>query len=1119
MWFNVLGPLQVRDDRGQPVAAGGPRLRALLSLLLLRTGTRVSGEALAEAVWSDRDRLPPPNTLQALVSRLRRTLGESVTVDGDGTGYRLDVDPGRVDLHEYERLARSGRSLLKKGDRAAAERDLSRARALWRGRPLPDLTVRGVAEETVLRLEGLHRTVVEDHLAARLDRDPGGVLPEIEALAAEDPYREHPVELLIRSLAAQGRGADALAAHTRFTECLADDLGLDPSPHLQDLYLRLLRGELAPHPAADPDHHDAERPGGERVCLPVSLTSFVPREEELDGARELLTHARLVTLTGPGGAGKTRLAVETATALTEDGSGLVEDGAWFVELAASADGDDLVDSVAEALGVREGTGLHPRVGSVALPPLERVAAFLAGRSALLVLDNCEHLLDAVAGTTRALLARCPGVRILVTSRAPLEIPGERLLPVPPLALPPQATGAAEALGFASVALFADRARAVRPDFAVTADNAEHVVRIVRELDGIPLALELAAARMRSMRPAHLAARLCDRFRLLTGTHRSALPRHRTLRAVVDWSWDLLGPAERRLLARLSVLPGGASLTAVERVCVDPGTTEVDGVDAWEVLFALVDQSLVVADAGTADPDQPRYRLLETVRAYADERLVESGESAPVRTAHARYVRDLWREADAELRGPRQAAVLASLADEAGGFGPALRWSVDSGDADLALDLIEYGQWYWTVKGEWELLARWSSQVLASFEDRMPAGRGVAHACCLLHRASVRLDLDPVHAGRLVSGIDSVLAAEGRVAEHHPVLVNALLHAALIDPGGGEYERRMTAVLDRVDPWMRASVEVMLALSDVVYGRARRALERAVRAWQTFRELGDPWGRCQALAQAADLYRFSDLARARTLLAEGRRVAGETGLHGMASVLGLRDVQLALDAGELESARAGLDALAPGTGHLDQGHRVLWVMSSVQAAREEGDLGSAMELLEHHGDEITGLGGFLWIYVEPAWWALAATVHQRAGRSEEALDAIGRSWWGGSPRETLGPIGAETAGVLAGIVCGTHPERAALLLGYGEALRGLPDLTGPDAVRAREHARRALGRDRYEGLLARGRKTGVGRIRADLDAWLVGHLPHEGPRRPSEEGPDAPGPVEGQGTDRPQVRRR
>ncbi|GHD28366.1 SARP family transcriptional regulator [Nocardiopsis kunsanensis] len=1119
MWFSVLGPLQVRDDRGQPVAAGGPRLRALLSLLLLRAGTRVSREALAEAVWPDRDRLPPPNALQALVSRLRRTLGASVTVDGDGTGYRLDVEPCRVDLHEYERLARSGRSLLKEDDRDGAEHELSRARALWRGRPLPDLTVRGVAEETVLRLESLHRTVVEDHLAAALARDPAGVLPEAEALAAEDPYRERPVELLVRSLAAQGRGAEALAAYTRFTERLADELGLDPSPHLQDLHLRLLRGELAPRPDQGPARPRTERNEGHHTRFPVPLTSFVPREEELGAVRELLTHARLVTLTGPGGAGKTRLAVEAAAALTEDGDAPVEDGAWFVELAASADGDDLVDTLAENLGVREGGRLHPRVGPVAPPPLERITAFLADRSALLVLDNCEHLLDAASGTVRDLLARCPGLRILTTSRAPLEVPGERLLPVPPLALPPPGSGAAEAQGFASVALFADRARAARPDFAVTADNAEHVVRIVRELDGIPLALELAAARMRSMGPAHLAVRLGDRFRLLAGPHRTALPRHRTLRAVVDWSWDLLGPAERRLLTRLSVLPGGASLAAVERVCADPGTTEVEGVDVWEALFALVDQSLVVADADTADPEQPRYRLLETVRAYAGERLAESGEAVLIRTAHARYVRDLWREADAGLRGPRQAALLASLADEAGGFGPALRWAVDSGDADLALDLIEHGQWYWTVRGEWELLARWSSQVYASFEGRIPQGRAVAHACCLLHRASACLDPDPVHAGELVAGIDSVLAAEGRTAEYHPVLVNALLHAALVAPEESEYERRMSAVLDRDDPWMRASTEVMLALTDVVNGRAARALDRSVRAWRTFRELGDPWGRCQALAQAADLYRFSDLARARTLLAEGRRVAEETGLHGMAAVLGLREVQLALDAGEPGTARAGLEVLTPVTEHLDRDHRVLWAMAQVQAAREEGDLGSAMDLIEHHHDGIIGLAGFFWAYVGPGWWALTATVHQRAGRTEQALEAIGRAWWSGPPRQTPGPIGAETVGVLAGIVCDTRPERAALLLGYGEALRGLPDLTGPDAVRAGEHARRALGRERYEQLLARGRGAGPARIRADVDAWLAHSVPHGGPRRPSGPGTNAPASAEGQGPGRAQVRRR
>lgn len=1113
------------------MAVGGPRLRALLSLLLLRAGARVSGEALAEAVWPDRESLPPPNTLQALVSRLRRTLGDEVTVDGDGTGYRLDADPGSVDLHAYEGLARSGRALLKEGDSAGAERDLSRARSLWRGRPLPDLTARGVAEETVVRLEGLHRTVVEDHLAARLERDPAGVLPEAEALAAEDRYRERPVELLMRSLAAQGRVADALAAYTGFSEHLADTLGLDPSPHLENLHLRLLRGELAPRAAdepgrtgPDPEHPDADAgphdPAAERVRLPLALTSFVPREEESAGARDLLTRARLVTLTGPGGAGKTRLAVETATAFVEDGDDQVEDGAWFVELAPLAEGDDLAETVAATLGLREGTRLGPRaVGSAAPSALDRVAAYLARRSALLVLDNCEHLLDAAAGTVQALLARCPALTVLATSRAPLEVPGERLLPVPPLALPPEGSGAAEASRYPSVALFADRARAVRPDFAVGPDNVGDVVQIVRELDGIPLALELAAARLRSMGPAHLSARLCDRFRLLTGPQRSTLPRHRTLRAVVDWSWDLLGRAERRLLARLSVVPGGAGLSAVERVCADPGTTEVDGVDVWEALFSLVDQSLVVADAGTADPEQPRYRLLETVRAYADERLVESGEAARVRTEHSRYVRDLWREADAGLRGARQASVLASLADDAAGFGAALRWAVDSGDADLALDLIEYGQWYWTIEGDWEPLARWSSQVLDSFEDRMPPGRAVAHACCLFHRASVRIDLELDHAEELMAEIDAVLAPEGRLAEYHPVLVNALLYAALVGPDGSRHLGRLADALDGADRWTRASIEIMLALADVVHGRADHGLDRALRAWEDFRYLGDPWGTCQALAQSADLYRYSDLARARSLLAEGRRIAESTGLHDMATVFALRCVQVAVLEGDLDAARADLDALAPVAGRLEQDHRVLWIMARVQAAREEGDLDRAVDLIEHHTEEVTNLGGFSWIYVEPAWWGLAATVHRRAGREHEALEMLGRAWSVASVRGAPGPVGAEIAELLGVLSVGRDPEDAALLIGYGEALRGLPELAEPDVVEAREHLDRALGPERYGALLARGREACPEGIGDALAERLSGHVPRRvaNPRPPRA--PGRPGAEEGEGPERAQVRRR
>ncbi|WP_433700660.1 ATP-binding protein [Nocardiopsis sp. CA-288880] len=1086
MRFSILGPLLVHDATGRPVTIGGARLRVLLCLLLLRAGRRVPVEQLVDGIWAGDPPASAGNALQALVSRLRRALGTGAAVDGDGTGYRLDVDPGQVDLDRFEDLAAKGRAHLVAGRPADAERDLGGALALWRGPALSDLTAHGIAEDIALGLAETHRSAAEDHLAARADLGRHAeILPRVEALARREPDRERPVELLMRVLAATGRTADALAAYERFRGRLADNLGLDPSPQLRDTHLRLLRGEFdapSPGPATPPNLH-----------LPATLTGFVPRDAEVGTAVGLLATERLVTLTGPGGAGKTRLAIEAATALAARAPHLLARGGWFVELA-SRSGADVPDALAGALGLREYAMLRAASSRAPVPPLERVASHIGDRPALIVLDNCEHLVEDVARAVEPLLARCPRLRVLTTSREPLGVPGEQLVPVPSLELPPEGADAAKAVTYPSVVLFAERAASVRPGFAVTPGNVAHVVRVARELDGMPLALELAAARLRSMTAAQLAERLCDRFRLLTGGSRGALPRHRTLRAVVDWSWELLDEPERRLLRRLSVFAGGATLEAVERICADPAPDpgaegRVGGRDVWTVLFSLVDKSLVIAENPVGEDAPPRYRQLETVRAYAAERLALSGEEVRVRDTHARHVRDLWRAADPLLRGRRQGELLARLAPESADHGAAVRWAVERADAGLALDLVEHTQWYWTLGGSWRRLVRWSEAVLDMLGGRVPEGRTVAYASCLFHRAG---DGSTHHATveAAIREVEELVAASGGRVERHPVLVHCLLYRAMLQGRSGDAYERLAAALDQPDPWMRAMVRVLLSLLDAVTGHTGESAGKAEAALEEFRACGDAWGACQALAQLVDVYRFEDLERCRELLTDGMRLASESGLTGMAAVFRVRRAQTLTDLGELDAARRDLGALSDFEDPVQDEHRVLLSLAEAHWLGEAGELGRAREVVDRMRRELSGLGGFSPVYLEGGLGAMSALLHWKAGEREAAWRDIGRAWWTAS--HGLRPVCAEILDVFAMMLAGEEPRRAARMLGYAEGLRGVPDRTTPFVVRARERVRAALGGAAYERLAAEARGTDEDEVLAGVGEWLAPLVPDHRP---------------------------
>lgn len=563
MRFGILGPLEVRTDDGTPVDPGGPRPRALLTLLLLDIGHPVSTQRLTDGLYGSEPPSGAANALQSQISRLRRRLAPHTDIEAVPVGYRLAASAEAVDAHRFERLAAEGREALDAGDHGQAVTRLREALALWRGPALPDLPD---AHAEAARFEELRLAAVQNRVEAELALGGGpGLVPELRALLAAHPLSERLYGQLMRALHAGGRPAEALTVYEEARRTLADELGADPSPELAALHLELLRGT-----------------GPDRRRLPAQLTRFVGREPELTRIAALLPHTRLITLTGPGGAGKTRLAIESAAALAARAEGTGGPGprpplgpldsprpapdVCFVELAPLGDGRHIAYAVLTALGVREGFRT-PVTDSV-----DRLLGALEDREVLLVLDNCEHLVEEAARLVSLLLASCAGVRVLATSRESLGITGEVLVPVPPL--PPEP----------AVRLFLDRARAVRPGF----DGHTRVADICAALDGLPLAIELAAARLRTLTPDELADRLGDRFRLLSRGDRSKAPRHRTLRAVVEWSWELLDAKERELARRLTVFSGGATLEAVDAVCGMPYPEDV--------LASLVEKSLITGFA-------------------------------------------------------------------------------------------------------------------------------------------------------------------------------------------------------------------------------------------------------------------------------------------------------------------------------------------------------------------------------------------------------------------------------------------------------------------------------------------------------------------------------------------
>ncbi|MCA2218409.1 BTAD domain-containing putative transcriptional regulator [Jidongwangia harbinensis] len=645
--YGILGPLEVRFA-GAPAAVGGPRHRALLAALLIQPNVVVSLGQLVETLWED----PPAGATELLYGRIaevrramRAAAGRRVPdLETHTGGYLLRVTDGALDAQRFERLVEAGLEAAGTGEHRRAGELQRAALTLWRGPALADVADQPAAEAAIARLEELRMRAVEARIDADLaDGRHHELIAELAALVADHPLNERLWGQLMLARHRSGRLGEALATFDAARRELVERLGTEPGPHLRRLHQQLLRPDLELTP-------DAAVPV---AVLPRPLTTFIGRASEVAMVRRLLTTQRLVTVTGVGGAGKSRLALEA-------GAGRA---AWLVELAALSQPDLLPDVVGDALGVPP-HGTRPR--------LDAIVAHLRDVDGLLILDNCEHLLDAAAGLAERILAACPGLRILATSRERLGVTGEALLPLPGLAVPDAGAATAALAGRSpAVRLFVERATATDPGFALTDRTATAVVTICRELDGLPLAIELAAARANAFTVDELAARLGGRFDLLTRGSRTAEPRHRTLHAVVDWSYQLLNDDERRLFAWLSVFAGRFELAWAEALAADlhpPATTA-------SIVAALVDKSLLSQESG-------RYRMLETLRAYGIERLDEQHELQRVRDRHAVLVVAIADDPHYQFGGDSTAAQLVGATIEQ--FRTVMEWSVDRGDAEAAL---------------------------------------------------------------------------------------------------------------------------------------------------------------------------------------------------------------------------------------------------------------------------------------------------------------------------------------------------------------------------------------------------------------------------------------------------
>ncbi|WP_051165779.1 BTAD domain-containing putative transcriptional regulator [Amycolatopsis orientalis] len=1011
MRFGVLGPLAVWDDTGAPITVPEVKVRALLASLLAHDGGPVSPDRLVHDLWGEHPPGKPAGALQAKVSQLRRIVGRD-GVERQPAGYRLRVEDS--DAAQFRDLVTQARATTDPRARAAR---FAEALNLWRGEAFADFADEEFARPAAHRWSELRLAAIEERAKAQVDAGDYSPADELADVIARHPLREGLRAAQMRALYLRGRQSEALASYTDLRTRLAEELGVDPSPELRALYESLLRQD--PGLAAEP-----------RGNLPRPLTPLIGREDAL--ARLAGLSARLITLTGPGGVGKSRLAVAAAGLVSADsGSNRLEhsrgglpDGAWLVELAsARGSAADLAETVAAVLGIRDSAD--------SASPVHRLAAALRDRRTLLVLDNCEHVVEAAAELVETLLRTTRHLRVLATSQEPLGLPGETVFAVEPL--PP-----AEA-----VRLFTERATAAAPDFAGDADT---IAEICRRLDGLPLALELAATRVRGLGVRELAARLNDRFAVLNRGSRGAPARQQTLRAVLDWSWELLSEPERTVLSRLAVHRDSFDLAAAEAVCAGAG-------DVVDLVPRLVDRSLVAVTHGSAGV---RYRLLESVAAYALERLADP---AATRSRHLRHYLELAESA--HLHGTDQRAWLTRLDSEAGNLRAALDEAVRHSPAD-AVRLATALSWWWLLRG------------------RLTEGRRMLSAVSRVAGPDPELTV--------LNGSFALLTGEPAPPDS-PESVRArwlraysLFSAGDLAASQEMNERALALATAEDDEWGVAAALGLRAMLSLVRGDLAGLGRDGQRSAAIFRRLGDRWGEMQTIPPLAALAEIKgDYAEAARRQHEGLAIARELDwqaevsarLSGLGRLALLeRDWQRARDLHEQALRIAADHGYTYGRIHAEMGLAL--------GARRSGDLDAAERHLTRIRDDYRGFSstaGDHLLYAELGFIAelrgdvvQAKKYHLQGLEYARLLD---------EPRAF--------ALSLEGLAGTAVPETAALLLGAADAARRsvgapLPPAERGDVDRITAAARSALGDSAFAAEFEHGTRLPVEAAVAMFASW-------------------------------------
>jgi predicted ATPase/DNA-binding SARP family transcriptional activator len=934
--IQLLGDFRLSCGDAPVSTVNAPRLQSLLAYLVLHRDAPQPRHHLAFRLWPDSNEAQARTNLRQLLHGLKQTLPEAdqfIHADAQTLQWCSDA-PFRLDVAEFEATLAQAAAAEQQRDLHAVRLGLERASALYQADLLPSCYDDWIVPERERLRQACTETL--ERLLRLLEREnePRAAMAYAQRLVRHDPLREETYRTLMRLYAQCGDRAGAVRVYQTCATVLERELAVEPSAATREAYEHLLKVNAQARPVLPPQPSNTN--------LPVPLTSFVGREVEMAEIAHLLRTSRLLTLTGPGGCGKTRLALEAATNLLSE----YPDGVWWVELAALSDAALVPQAIATALGVREQSGR---------PLLEVLVDYLRAKQVLLLLDNCEHLVGACAQLAEQWLSACPHLRILATSREALRIGGETAWLVPSLSLP-EAHSASTVEGlmpYESIRLFVERAAMVLPTFRLTAANGPLVAQICRRLDGIPLAIELAAARVKVLTAEQIAARLDDVFQLLTAGRRTALLRHQTLRAAIDWSYDLLSARERVLFRRLAVFAGGWTLEAAEAVCAGDGL-EAD--DVLDVLSHLVDKSLIAVTQDGAT----RYHLLETVQQYAYEKLREAGEVEAVRWQHASFFLKLAKTAAAKAASPHRRAWLDRLEIEHDNLRAALGWARGSRQAEIALDLAGSLINFWYFRGYLGEAREWFEAALA-LRDALPR-KDLTRAKALFGAGSMAFGQGDYVAAR--ARLEESVALGRRLGdEGRPVLANALTRLGI----------------------------VMELLGDHHAGRSLFEEGLAI-----YREVGDRWGLALGLYSAAmtTFFVHPDSASLRSMFEESlalfQALGDKWGISMVLSGLGHLDAQQ----GEYASARSRFEeSLAM---LRQEGDR--WWMAHLLAGlgvvlQAQGDAERAAVVLHESlalNRDLGNRGGIARSLAGLAWVAAVQGQMERAARLFAQVEALGQA---------------------------------------------------------------------------------------------------------------------------------